>query len=97
MTGELLEIGPLAVRWTPTASLHLHMVVDTAPDRLAEPLLVSAHFMRDRRWLWRYCRNDHHPDIGRDHLHLDDDAMLVGLGDSLAMSHITARFLAEPR
>lgn len=60
-------------------------------------LLVSAHFMRDRRWQWRYCRNDHHPDIGRDHLHLDDDAMLVGLGDSLAMSHITARLLAEPR
>ena len=97
LQGDLLEIGPLAVTWTATSRLHLHLVVDVNPERPAEPVLLSAHLMRDGRAAWRYCRNDHHSDVGGDHLHLDDDARLVGLVEPLALSHITARLLAEPR
>lgn len=96
-SNDMLDVRPLVLRWTDDASLRLRLIVDADRTRPAEPVQLSANFTRDGRPSWRYCRNDHHPQLGRDHLHLDGDTQLIGLTDSLTLKQITSRLLSEPR
>ncbi len=97
LPGQLLRIGPFNAVWAVDAALRVHMTVDVNPQRPAEPVLLAANFTRNSASVWRYCRNDYHPDVGRDHLHLHDDTLLVGLPDPLTLNQLSARLLAEPR
>jgi hypothetical protein len=92
-----LHIGNFDVLWSSTAKLTMRIMVDVSWGRPAEPLVLAATFTRGRVAVWRYCRNDNHPEAGRDHLHLDNDTRLVGLPDPLTLSQLTARLLTEPR
>lgn len=94
---HLLRICAFDVLWATGATFMLRMVVDVHPDRPAEPLTFAANFAREAVPAWRYCRNDHHLDVGRDHLHLHGSKHLVGLPDPLTLEQLTSRLLAEPR
>jgi hypothetical protein len=68
LPGQLLLIGPFKAVWAVDAALRVQMTVDVNPHRPTEPVLLAANFTRSKASAWRYCRNDHHPDLGRDHL-----------------------------
>lgn len=94
---QALRVGPLQVIWAPSVTLTFRMTVDVNPIQPAEPSWLAANLTRDGVSTWRYCRNENHPEAGRDHLHLNGDTKLVGLPDPLTMRQLTARLLAEPR
>lgn len=97
LPGRVLFVRPFDVLWASEVTLRVGMTVDVAPDRPAEPLWLAANLTRKGVVAWRYCRNENHPETGRDHLHLSGGTKLVGLPDPLTLDQLSARLLDEPR